>query len=243
MTPTNQKAGIAAISPMDDAATMSAALLVVEQRIRRAALAKREADADAVAPKRRLSLKAWRSGALRQAGGDVAPIERLRNVLETRGAQCPRVVSYIHAIGSSIREHEIRGIATELAPATATWRADREAAEREIVLTGTGANLWHAIVIAIDELAVTHPAAFGDVDDPDAEERQRRAPQDRAEAALRDVEAIPMPLLVGCAYDRGLELEPIAGLARRIVDHGMRPPATRDADPVGGEVAFLGARR
>ena len=229
--------------PMDDITLLGSALELVERRVRLAATARALAEADASAPPRRLSAKAWRAAALRQAGGDTALVATLRNVLTTRGAQFQKVAAYVDAIASAIREREWRGIPAELAPAPGTWRADREAAEREIALIG-GFNLWHAIVLAVESVAERTPEAFGQVDDPVEEERQRQAPKDRADAALRAVEEIPLELLIGRAWTLGVEWNPVSNLARRLVDNAMnRSAGARRAPEQVGEVTLLGARR
>ena len=85
------------------------------------------------------------------------------------------------------------------------WDADRDAAAAELALVAVnGVNLWTTIAVALDDVHVGHPQAFGPVDDPVDEERQRQAPQARAAAALRDVSSLPVELLCGLAVIRGV---------------------------------------
>jgi len=240
MTPTNQKAGIAAISPIYDAALFTSALELVERLIRSAALARALADADAAAPRRRLSVKAWRTGCLRQAGHDATLVQTLRSTLRERGAQYAGLVGYVEAMSKQIREGIWGGPPSELVPAPAVWNANREAAAAELALIGGAANVWTAIAVAVEDVYETSPAAFGDVDDSAEEARLRAAPKDRAEAALRDVQEVPVEMLVARAWRLGLALDPVEGLAQRLVDHGMNPPAVPRREPERvGEVADL----
>jgi len=225
---------------MDEITLLSNALEFVERRVRMAAATKRLADADAAAPRRRLSVKAWRTGCLRQAGHDATLVQTLGTTLRERGAQYAGLVGYVEAMSKQIREGIWGGPPAELVPAPAVWNANREAAAAELALIGGGANVWTAIAVAVEDVYETSPAAFGDVDDPAEEARLRAAPKDRAEAALRDVEAIPVELLVGRAWRLGLALDPVEGLAQRLVDHGMNPPAVPRREPERvGEVADL----
>src|SRR5207244_1648481 len=99
----------------------------------------------------------WRAGCLRQAGHDAALVEALAAVLRERGGQFPAVASYVHAMATQIRDGEWGGPPTTLTGAPATWRADREAAEREIALIGGGCNLWTCIALAVEDLAASDP--------------------------------------------------------------------------------------
>ena len=102
------------------------------------------------------------------------------------------------------------------------WDADRDAAAAELALVAVnGVNLWTTIAVALDDVHVGHPQAFGPVDDPVDEERQRQAPQARAAAALRDVSSLPVELLCGLAVIRGVAVEPRANLAERMVADEM----------------------
>jgi len=232
------------MTKQDEQTILSDAVAIADKRIRAAAETKRLADHEASAPRRRLSAKAWRAAALKQAGHDAALIEVLRLVLTTRGAQFPAVASYVNAMAATIREREWGGIPTALTGAPATWRADREAAEREIAVIGGGLNLWSCICVSISDLTALDPSVFGDLDDVDEEQRQRAAVKDHADAALRTLAATPMEILRGVALTRGITPNPESNIAERLVAHELAGrPAPAPARPRTPEGATLLAVR
>jgi len=238
---------------MTDQQVLDAGPEIALLRLHAAADAQRLADEAAARPARRLSARARVRGALRQAGGNAAPIQALRNVLATRARQFPNLAGYVDGVREAIRQDEWRGgPPDEFWPAPTTWRADCVAAEREIGLTGTNANLWHAYALAVEDLAETSPHVFGDLDDPAEEERQRKEPQRRAAEALAAWRAVPLELMVGMAFTREIGLDPLGNLPERLVAHAMNPapaPSPRGTaapgspSPAIGETVILGGTR
>ncbi len=205
----------------DDDLVLDRALEICEARLQEAVTARRAADADAAAPRRRLSFNAWRRGALRQGGHGEEQVELLRRTLQQRGIQFPKLLGYMDGIATQIREGHWGGPPMELVPAPAVWNADFMAAATEIATIG-GCSLWTAIALAIEDLH-EKKGIFGPVDDAAEEERQRTAPSTRAADALRRLTDLPQELLLGMAVVRGVALDPREDLAARLVQDAMAP--------------------
>src|SRR2546428_623541 len=138
---------------MTDEEILGASIEIAERRLRAAAATKRLADADTAVPPRRVSILAWENGCMRPAGGDPASVQTLRDVLTVRASQYPSLSAYIEAMSKQIREGIWGGPPADLVPAPHAWDASRESAAAEVSLIGGGANLWHAIALAVEDLA------------------------------------------------------------------------------------------
>src|SRR6059036_858368 len=90
----------------------------------------------------------------------------LAALLRERGAQYPALAAYTEAIGRQIASGTWGGPPVTFTAAPHVWDADRDAAAAELALVAVnGVNLWTTIAVALDDVHVGHPQAFGPVDD------------------------------------------------------------------------------
>ena len=218
---------------------MSSSLELVERRVRVAALARAQAEAQQTAERQKLAPAAWRGPLLRQAGHGQDAVERLKEQLQEQSHLFSATRGYVHETSLMIgTSWWAPGPTAPLTP-----MSDRRTAETE--LARVGASVWTALLVAVDLAEATRShEAFGPITDQAEYDRARRTVVDRAAAALADVEVIDERLLIAIAWRLGLALDPVENLAQRLVDHEMHPaaPARREPERVGEIADVVGWR-
>ena len=127
---------------------------------------------------------------------------------------------YVHEVGRLIRDGWWWAPGPDM-PTTAgasRVQAEIEAGRFE------GANIVTLCLIAVEDLAERHPETFGPIESLDAYNAERARVEAHRVRTADAVAAIPAELLRGVASVRGVAIEPVRDLARRLIESALANP-------------------